>query len=136
MEVGIAEEARRRRGDPGSLPTTSWNGARSPEELETLLEDTLLIRDMAALAGLFEDGALLAIGDRAAGRGTEEIALQALAMWGDERSYVADPRHIMQARDVALVLSEHGVNVAQRGRDGTWRFAIVHLFLDDDAGTT
>ena len=38
-------------------------GARTPEELETLLEDALLLRDGPALAELFESGAVLAVND-------------------------------------------------------------------------
>ena len=39
-------------------------GARTPEELETLFEDAFVIRDRTALAGLFEDGAVLSAGSR------------------------------------------------------------------------
>jgi hypothetical protein len=47
-------------------------GARTPEELETLLEDAFVIRDGEAPAQLFADGAVLAPGDgsREAGGGT------------------------------------------------------------------
>jgi hypothetical protein len=34
-------------------------GGRTPEELETLLEDALLMRDAAALTPLFEDASVL-----------------------------------------------------------------------------
>ena len=34
-------------------------GARTPEELETLLEDAFVVRDGEALIELFEDGAVL-----------------------------------------------------------------------------
>jgi hypothetical protein len=37
-------------------------GGQTPEELEPLLEDTLLIRDAAALAPLFEDASVLVAG--------------------------------------------------------------------------
>jgi hypothetical protein len=107
-------------------------GARTPEELEMLLEDALVVRDRGALAELFGDGAVLAMGDGGAARGGEEIARRALAAWEGERAYVADPRWVVQARDVALVVTDHGVNVAQRGRDGSWRFAIVQVLLDDN----
>jgi ketosteroid isomerase-like protein len=128
-----AQAAPGRRHTPARQESLS-NGARTPEELETLFEDALLVRDSAALSSLFADGALLAVGDRRAERGAAEIALQALATWEGEHSYVADPRYVMQARDVALVVSDHGVNVAQRSRDGTWRFAIVHLFRKVEDG--
>ncbi len=56
--------------------------ARTPEELETLLEDAFVVRDDKALAPLFEDDAVLVTGDgpREA-RGGEEIARFATAMW-------------------------------------------------------
>lgn len=74
---------------------------------------------------------MLAVGDGNTGCDLHEIAQRALATWEDEHVYVADPRCVMQARDIALVVSDHGVNVAQRGHDGAWRFAIVHLFVED-----
>ena len=48
------------------------SGAQTPEELETLLEDTFVVRDRQALAALFEDGAVLGAGGLEA-RGGEAI---------------------------------------------------------------
>jgi hypothetical protein len=107
-------------------------GARTPEELETLLEDAFVIRDGEALAGLFEDGAVLVAGDwLPEARGGEEIARFATAMWESDRTYLADPRRVLQARDTALVVAERGINVVRRGSDGAWRYAISLLSLDD-----
>ena len=106
-------------------------GARTPEELEALFEDTLLLRDAQALAGLFEDGALLVIGDGLPACGGDEIARLALATWGGEHTYVADPRHIVQARNIALIVAERGVNVARRSSNGMWRYAIMRLSFED-----
>ena len=39
-------------------------GGRTPEELETLLEDALLMRDAEALTPLFEDASVLVAGQR------------------------------------------------------------------------
>jgi hypothetical protein len=39
-------------------------GGQTPKELETLLEDALLMRDAAALAPLFEDASVLVVGHR------------------------------------------------------------------------
>ena len=104
------------------------HGARTPEELETLLEDAFVIRDREALAELFEDGAVLAAdpGGRDA-RGGDEIARWAREMWAHDRTYLADPRRVLQARDTGLVLTPRGVNVVRRGTDGAWRFAIALL---------
>lgn len=106
-------------------------GARTPEELETLFEDAFVTRDREALAELFEEGAVLDAGDGLAeARGGEQIALFATAMWERDRTYLANPRRILQACDTALVVAERGVNVMRRGRDGGWRYAIALLSLD------
>jgi len=102
--------------------------ARTPEELETLFEDAFVTRDSEALAQLFEDGAVLIAGDQPhEARGGDEIVRFATAMWECERTYVADPRQIVQARDTALVVAERSINVARRGSDGAWRYAIALL---------
>jgi hypothetical protein len=106
-------------------------GGRTPEELETLFEDALLIRDPRVLAGLFEAGAVLVVGDERPAHGGEEIARLALATWEGDRTYVADPRRVMQARDIALIVAEQGINVVRRGDDGAWRYVIVRLSVED-----
>ena len=88
------------------------------------------MRDREALTRLFENGAVLGAGVREA-RGQEEIARFAAALWDHDRTYVADPRRVLQARNTALVLSEQGLNVARRGRDGDWRYAIALLSFED-----
>ena len=107
-------------------------GARTPEELEVLFEDAFVIRDRDALAGLFEDGAVL-VGDRDGreARGGDEIGRWAREMWAQDRTYLADPRRILQARDTGLVLTRHGINVVRRGTDGAWRYVIALLSRDD-----
>ncbi len=107
------------------------SGARTPEELETLLEDAFVTRDRTALAELFEEGAVLDAGEgRQQARGGEEIARFAKAMWQADRTFVADPRRILQARHTALVVAERSINVARRGSDGAWRYAISLLSLE------
>ena len=107
-------------------------GARTPEELETLLEDAFVTRDREALAQLFEEGAVLVAGDGPQeAHGGEAIARLASAMWAGDRTYVADPRRVLQARDVALVVAERGITVARRGSDRAWRYVIALLSLDD-----
>jgi hypothetical protein len=110
-------------------------GARTPEELETLLEDAFVVREREALAELFEDGAVLVAdhGGREA-RGGEEIARWARDMWAHDRTYLADPRRVLQARNTGLVLTTHGINVVRRGADGAWRYAIA--LLSRDVATT
>jgi ketosteroid isomerase-like protein len=107
-------------------------GARTPEELETLLEDAYVVRDRDALAQLFEDGAVLVAGSgRPEARAGSQIARFATAMWERDRTYLADPRRVLQARDTALVVAERAINVLRRGSDGTWRYAITLLDTDD-----
>ena len=104
------------------------SGARTPEELETLFEDAFVTRDREALADLFEEEAVLVTGNgRQQARGGAEIVLFATAMWERDRTYLAEPRRVIQARDTALVIAEGGINVVRRGSDGAWRYAIALL---------
>lgn len=106
-------------------------GARSPEELETLLEDAFVLRDATALCRLFEAGAVLVAGgglEDARGRGA--IARLAAMLWDRDRMYLAGPRRIVQTRDTALVLASGAVNVLRRTDDGSWRYRIALLGSD------
>jgi hypothetical protein len=107
-------------------------GAQTPEELETLFEDAFVIRDRAALAELFEDGAVLVDGPREA-RGGDQIARLAGDMWESDRTYLAEPGRVLQARDTGLIVAERGINVVRRGTDRAWRYSIALLSRD---GTT
>jgi Domain of unknown function (DUF4440) len=106
-------------------------GARTPEELERLFEDAFVVRDRGALRALFEARALL-VAEGGAGRvrGSEEIANSASALWERDYTYLADPRQVLQAHDVALVLAERCINVVRRGPGGRWRYAISVLEFD------
>jgi hypothetical protein len=106
-------------------------GARTPEELDVLFEDAFVLRDTGALAPLFEERALLVLGGigREA-RGSEQIALSASALWSRDYTYVADPRRVVQAHDIALVLATQGTSVVRRGTDGLWRYAISLLSIN------
>lgn len=101
------------------------SGAFSPEELETLLEDAVVLGDGRAAARLFErDGVLIGGGAAAEARGRAAIAAVAGALWASGPGYLADPRCVARSRDIALVLGPAAVNVVRRGRDGSWRFVI------------
>jgi hypothetical protein len=106
-------------------------GARTPEELETLFEDALVIRDRQMLAELFEEGAVLVAGDERPARHGEEIAMLALQSWVGDCAYVADPQRVLLARDIALIVAARGINVVRRGGDGAWRYAIVFQSVGD-----
>lgn len=106
-------------------------GARTPEELEALFEDAFVLRDPGAVAPLFEARALLVAGGVAGeARGSREIARSASTLWAHDYTYVAGPRRVVQAHDVALVLAAQGTNVARRAADGAWRYAISLLAID------
>jgi hypothetical protein len=100
-------------------------GARTPEELEALLEDGLLMRERQTLTALFDESAVLIVDHAPPARGHAAIGRLALEAWGHDRPYLANPRCVVQARDIALVVNDHGINVARRRGDGTWRYTIV-----------
>ena len=78
--------------------------ARTPEELETLLEDAVVLGDREAIAALFEDGA--------------EIPPLAGEL------VVTRPVRVRQRGDLALVLG-YDTKVLRRGADGAWRCALT-----------
>ena len=98
-------------------------GARSPEELETLLEDAVIVRDATALSELFEDEALWVTGTDPAGvRGRVGIARAASERW-TEFARTAIPGRILQAGGLALSVGT-GVHVLRRDSHRGWRLAI------------
>jgi hypothetical protein len=103
-------------------------GGQTPEELETLLEDALLMRDALTFARLFEDVAVLVTRhgpEQIHGHG--QLIRAARLLWEHQPGYLAGPRRVFQARDTALLLGDGIVNVARRGPDETWRYAISVL---------
>lgn len=103
-------------------------GARTPEELETLLEDAFLTRDPQALCDIFEQGGVLVGGSPAReAHGSEAIWRLARVIFQNGSSYLAEPLRVVQARDTAVVLANGGINVVRRGSDGGWRYAIALL---------
>jgi ABC-type hemin transport system ATPase subunit len=105
-------------------------GARTPEELETLLEDAFVLHDPQALAQLFQPSAVLVVGGGLPeARGRRQIARVAAQLWDAQRLYLAEPRRVLQVRDTALVLAGRAINVTRRD-NGSWRYAISLLDLD------
>ena len=76
--------------------------ASSPEELETLLEDAVLLGDEAAVLSLFDAGAVLITGPRVTG---PDKALTELAALG----YVAATRTVTERRDLAIIVGNHAL---------------------------
>jgi hypothetical protein len=60
-------------------------------------------------------------------RGGKEIERLAGDMWESHRTYLADPRRVLQARSTGLIVAAAGINVVRRGSDGGWRYAIALL---------
>src|SRR5687768_1902373 len=114
--------------------TAIMSGARTPEELETLFEDALLLRDHQVLTALFEAGATLVMGGDQPVRGGEAIARAVSATRSGIGAYVADPRRVLLARTSALVVTDRSVNVMHRGNDGAWRYAIVLHVVEESNG--
>lgn len=112
------------------LEVVMSSGAHTPEELDTLFEDTLLLRDGQALAALFEDRAVLVAGHQEQARSGPAIAGLALERWSGERIYVANPQCVVQTHDLALIVAERVLSVAHRGHDGAWRYAITLVRRD------
>jgi hypothetical protein len=96
-------------------------GARTPEELETLMEDAYVLRDLDALSVLFENGTVFVA------NGHVPIQRTAGALWPAVRSYVSEPRRIVQSGVFALLLGERTAGVLHRGTDRSWRYAICFL---------
>jgi hypothetical protein len=105
-------------------------GGRTPEDLETLLEDAFVLRSGEAITELFEDGAVFVADGTWEARGGPEIEHLVTEMWQRNRSYLAEPRRIVQAGSTALIMTECGANVVRRGTDGAWRYAIALLSQD------
>lgn len=103
-------------------------GGRSPEELETLLEDALLSCDADVFSGLFRQDGVLVISE--AGRltrGPADLTRVSALLERHAGGYIAEPCLVLQARRTALVMGDHGINVARRDRSGSWRYAISVL---------
>ncbi|HXF71353.1 MAG TPA: hypothetical protein VNO79_01915 [Actinomycetota bacterium] len=98
--------------------------ARTPEELEMLLEDAFVMRDTDALSRLFVEGAVFVQGDVSA-RGRHQVARLLASMWEAGPSHVAGEGRILQARDLALAVGKDGISVMRQEGDRRWRYAIV-----------
>ncbi|HVF79711.1 MAG TPA: DUF4440 domain-containing protein [Solirubrobacteraceae bacterium] len=106
------------------------SAARTPEELDDLLEDAFVLRDSTALDALFDERAVLAERGGFEGRGRAAISQGLVACWERDRTYVARTRRVLQTQDMALVVADAAIHVLQRDRDGAWRAAISLLELE------
>jgi hypothetical protein len=110
------------------------SGGRTPEELETLLEDAVLMADAAAAARLFEPYGLLFAEEAACElRGREGIR-RAAAGWLFRDGYLGTARHVLQAGDTALLLGADVASVVRRREDGSWKYLICVLAAGQPPG--
>lgn len=99
--------------------------ARTPEELETLLEDGFVLRDAAAVADLFDRDGILVAGPH--GRGRDEIQLLTGRLCDSGRGYLAEPKCVVENQGYALIIGDQAVNLARRETDHTWHYTICIL---------
>jgi SnoaL-like protein len=103
-------------------------GARSPEELETLLEDAFVLHQPEDIGPLFEPGAVLVADNaRREARGRAEIERVAEDLFATACEYVADPRRVVQVGDIAVVQGRRATTVMRRGADRCWRYVVACL---------
>jgi len=102
-------------------------GGRTPEELETLLEDSIVLGDLEGLLTLFAPRGVLAGPLAAPAPGSTGIARSAQALIAEGWAYVAEPTLVLQADRTALVVAPHALNVVRRGRNGLWRYEICRV---------
>jgi ketosteroid isomerase-like protein len=105
-------------------------GARTPEEMETLLEDAFVSGEPAAFQVLFDDAAVLVEAGGLEVRGGGAISLALADLGSCSHTYLACPQRVLQARDTALVIADAGTHVVRRGSDGAWRAAISLLDIN------
>jgi ketosteroid isomerase-like protein len=98
--------------------------ARTPEELDELLEDAFVLRDNAAFDALFDAGAVLADKNGMEARGRAAISRGLVALSQRDWTYIARTRHVLRTGRTALVVADGAIHVLRRGRDGAWRAAI------------
>ena len=111
-------------------------GARTPEELDELLEDAFVLRDSTVLEALFHAGAVIAERGGLQARGHDAISRGLAELWERGCTYVARTRRVLQTHETALVVADAGIHVLRRDSDGAWRAAIslevTHHQPEDD----
>jgi len=98
--------------------------AQSPEELEILLEDALVLHDDAAVAALFEDGGVLV--ERSGCVHARNQVAHLLA----PHDYLAAPCSVSVVSNVAIVVGPQTVNVSCRDPREGWRLVATIITSD------
>ncbi|WP_037603877.1 Cif family virulence factor [Streptacidiphilus rugosus] len=91
-------------------------GGATPEELETLIEDALLLGDVDAATGLFHPSGVLVLKDAREFRGHRALCAALSTVRRHDVTYVATPRKVLQVRVAALLLGADTVNPAAAAR--------------------
>ena len=99
-------------------------GGRTPAELDTLLEDAVVLGDPAAVTALFEAGGLL-IPPEAAPEDAAGLARAAERVCGAGGGLFDGPRPEFRVQGLALVIGERSVTVSRCGADGVWRYTFA-----------
>jgi quercetin dioxygenase-like cupin family protein len=102
--------------------------AYTPDELEMMFEDALIMGDYDAVTLLFEEGAVFVEDNLPPVRGNRAIGKVAVTIRDGDNPYVANPHQLVEARDIALIVTDQGINVVRRRSDGAWRYAISLRF--------
>lgn len=102
--------------------------ARTPEELDVLLEDAFLVRDGEAIGALFEPAAVVAHRGRSA-RGAD-VAPFIAGLWRSGVAYTAEPPVVLQSRETALVVAERAISVVRRDGAAGWRYTITAIDME------
>jgi len=98
--------------------------AQSPEELEILLEDALVLHDDAAVAALFEESGVL-VERSGCVRGRNQVAYL-LA----QQDYLAAPCSVTVVSNVAIVVGPQTVNISCRDPREGWRLVATIITSD------
>lgn len=99
------------------------DGARTPEELEVLLEDAFILSDAERVISLFEPNGIL-VSDR--DHPESPAAFTARTFSPNQEVVRPASTRILATNDLAISVGE-GVNLSRRGPDGSWRIAISVL---------
>jgi hypothetical protein len=101
--------------------------ARTPDDLDALLEDASVLGDPEGFRPLYDDRALLVDPWGRESRGADEIAGAFRTLRLREGAYVACASRVVRNGSSALVVATGGTHVLQRTADRVWRVTISLL---------
>ncbi|MGZ8688233.1 MAG: hypothetical protein ACXWZP_07375 [Gaiellaceae bacterium] len=101
--------------------------ARTPDDLDALLEDASVLGDPACFRALFDEHALLVDPWGREARGADAIAGAFRELRSREGAYVACASRILCNGGSALVVADGGTHVMRRTSGRVWRVTISLL---------